>query len=165
MDFQVVNHKDILFKDILRAIAIKSVAWPYPIESQVKWIIENMRSEDKHVFLTDDGKDEAYMTLSPVEGHINGELVSFYGVGCVCSSNPGKGYGKLLMESVNDYLNYNQCRGLLFCKKNLISFYGRYNWMLVQPDKVNLSSPHEGIYTMVYNCDMVHELRYDDRLF
>ena len=165
MVFQVVNHKDILFRDILRAIAIKSFAWPYPVESQIKWIIENIKPEDKHVFLTDDGKDEAYMTLSPVEGYINGELVGFYGVGCVCAANPGQGYGKALIESVNDYLKNNQYRGLLFCKKNLIDFYSKFNWVLVQPDKVHFSSQHEGVFTMVYNCGRVNELRYDDRLF
>ena len=165
MDLQIVNHKDILFRDILRAVAIKSVAWPYPVESQVKWIIENIKPEDKHVFLTDDGNDEGYMTLSPVNGHINGELVNFYGVGCVCSAKPGQGYGKVLVESVNEYLNNNQCRGLLFCKQNLIDFYRRFDWVLVQSDKVHIPSLNDGIFTMVYNCDRVNELRYIDRLF
>ena len=163
MELQIIQHNDILFGDVLRAISLKSVAWPYPVESQVKWIIDNMRIDDMHVFLIDAGKDLAYMTLSPVKGWVNGSLVSFYGVGCVCSANPGRGYGKMLIKSVNEYLLNNNCRGLLFCKKDLMGFYGKYNWELVHPNKIHFTTPHEGVFTMVYNCETIDELGYSDR--
>lgn len=89
MELQLIKHNDILFRDILRAVSLKSVAWPHPVESQLKWIIDNMFPNDLHVFLTDGVADKAYMTLSPVEGLMNGSNTSFMGVGCVCSANPG----------------------------------------------------------------------------
>lgn len=89
MELQLIKHNDILFRDILRAVSVKSVAWPHPDESQLKWIIDNMYPNDIHVFLTDGEADKAYMTLSPVEGLMNGSNTSFMGVGCVCSANPG----------------------------------------------------------------------------
>lgn len=91
MELEIIKHNDVLFRDLLRGIAIKSVAWPHPIESQVKWIVDNMQSQDYHVFLKDDCGDKAYMTLSPVKASVNGAIMPFMGVGCVCSANPGTG--------------------------------------------------------------------------
>jgi hypothetical protein len=91
MELQFIKHYDILFRDLLRGIAIKNVAWPHPIESQVKWMVDNMQSQDYHVFLKDDDVDKAYMTLSPVKATVNGAIMSFMGVGCVCTANPETG--------------------------------------------------------------------------
>ena len=90
-ELEIIKHNDILFRDLLRAVAVKNVAWPHPVESQVKWIIDNMRPDDYHVFLKDDEQDKAYMTLSPVTASVNGVETPFMGVGCVCSANPGMG--------------------------------------------------------------------------
>lgn len=165
MELQLIKHDDILFRDILRAVSVKSVAWPHPIESQLKWIIDNMHPNDLHVFLTDGVADKAYMTMSSVEGLMNGNSTSFMGVGCVCSANPGKGEGKLLIFSINQYLDINKLKGLLFCKQNLIDFYSKYYWKLIPPERVQFKTPHKGVFTMVYNCEEVERLYYNDRFF
>lgn len=165
MQLQFLKHYDILFRDLLRVIAIKSVAWPHPIESQLKWIIDNMNPDDLHVFLTDDEADKAYLTLSPVEGLMNGGVTPFMGVGCVCSANPGMGDGKSLIINVNHYLVANNCKGLLFCKQNLINFYDKYDWKLILPERVHFKIPHQGVFTMVYNCEDIERLDYVDRFF
>ena len=91
MELEIYKHRDILFRDLLRAIAVKSIAWPHTLESQVRWIVDNLRDEDEHVFLKDGDRDMAYMTLSPVKGMLNDSPTTFMGVGCVCSANPGMG--------------------------------------------------------------------------
>ena len=93
MELQLIRHNDILFRDILRVISVKSVAWPYPIESQIKWIIDNMRTNDIHAFIRENDVDKAYMSLIPVVSLMNGHKEPFMGVGCVCSVNPGRGGG------------------------------------------------------------------------
>lgn len=93
VELEIIKHNYILFRDLLRAVAIKTVAWPHGLGSQVEWIVGNMRDEDEHVFLKDGNKDMAYMTLSPVTGLLDGVQTSFSGVGCVCSANPGMGGG------------------------------------------------------------------------
>ena len=103
-DLEIIKHNDILFRDLLRAIAVKNVSWPHPVESQVKWVIDNMQPDDLYVFLKEDGADRAYMTLLPVKATLNGIETSFMGIGCVCSSKHGVGLGKQLMEmSINGY--------------------------------------------------------------
>lgn len=92
-ELEIIKHNDILFRDLLRAVVVKNVAWPHSVESQVKWIIENMQPDDLHVFLKEKGEDRAYMTLSPVTATVNGVETPFMGVGCVCSAHPGMGGG------------------------------------------------------------------------
>lgn len=165
MELQIIQHSDILFRDVLRAIAIKSVAWPHPIESQVKWIIENMQPDDMHVFLSEEGKDVAYMTLSPVKGVLNGKETAFLGIGCVCSAVKGMGYGNRLMHEVNSYLEKINTKGLLFCRDGVIKFYQKNNWQSIPKNKLRFKDSHEVVFTLVYNCEEVQSLEYADREF
>ena len=96
MNLEVIKHRDILFRDLLRAIAMKSVGWSYSLESQVRWIVDNMHDEDEHVFLKDGDKDMAYMTLSPVTGMLNGSLASFLVWAAFFLPNPERGGGECL---------------------------------------------------------------------
>lgn len=164
-ELQIIKHNDILFRDLLRAVAVKNVAWPHPVESQLKWIIDNMQPEDMHVFLKDNGEDKAYMTLSPVIASVNGVETSFMGVGCVCASKKGEGSGKRLLNCVNKWLKNNNYKGLLFCKQELLSFYSKCGWMGIEPTNVIFETPHEGVFTMAYNCDRIDIIHYKDRLF
>lgn len=164
-ELEIIKHNDIFFRDLLRAIAVKNIAWPHSVESQVKWIIANMQPDDLHVFLIENGEELAYMTLSPVTAAMNGVYTPFMGVGCVCSANPGMGGGKLLIISANKFFDKNNYKGLLFCKQNLIGFYSKYNWKLVPPERVHFNTPHEGVFTMTYNCEDVERLDYADRFF
>lgn len=164
-ELEIIKHDDILFRDLLRAIAVKNVSWPHPVESQVKWVIDNMQPDDLHVFLKEDGADRAYMTLSPVKATLNGIDTSFMGIGCVCSAKHGEGLGKQLMENVNKWLKDNNYNGLLFCKKELVQFYKKYGWNLIEPASVIFTTPHYGVYTMSYNCEGIKKIEYKDRLF
>lgn len=165
MELEIIKHNDILFRDLLRGIAVKNVAWPHPIESQLKWIVNNMYPEDCHVFLTGGGNDKAYMTLSPVEGEMNGIVTAFYGVGCVCTSSKGEGFGGLLLKKTNGYLLEKDFKGLLFCKKQLIPFYEKYDWVVVPQNKIIMPEDAPAVLTMVYNCPEIDSLKYSGRLF
>ena len=165
MKLQIINHNDILFRDVLRAITVKSIAWPHPIESQLKWVVDNMEPDDMHVFLKEDGIDVAYMTLTPVKGLLNKQETNFLGVGCVCSAVKGRGYGSCLMQEVNGLLEKNNFKGLLFCREAVIKFYKKNNWQLVPQEIIKAKGLHEGVFTMVYNCEDVQSLEYADREF
>lgn len=166
LKIEIITHGEILFRDLIRAINIKLGHWNFPLESQLKWIVEHMNDRDMHIFLKKGSKDCAYMTLSMVNGIIDGVDTSFYGVGCVCSVHPGNGEGGLLMNQVNAYiLNQNQ-RGLLFCKDNLVNFYKKYGWHLIPKQCVEFHlDTSDNINVMVFNCDIPSRFKYVDRVF
>jgi predicted GNAT family N-acyltransferase len=124
-----------------------------------------MQPEDLHVFLKGNREDLAYMTISPVTASVNGVETSFMGIGCVCSAKHGVGLGKQLMENVNKWLKDNNYKGLLFCKKELVQFYKKYGWSFIEPSSVIFTTPHDGVYTMSYNCEGIKKIEYKDRLF
>lgn len=165
VELQIIENKEILSRDLLRAVDLKSCAWPYPKESQIQWIQDNLRPEDMHVFLTEGGEDRAYMTLSPVAGVLNGNQTPFLGVGCVCSKEKGRGYGRMLMREVNNYLIQNASHGLLFCRQRVVDFYRKNGWQTVPPDRIKSSIIEEGVSLMVFNCPEVDCLDYFDRVF
>jgi len=86
-----VKHSEATPLDLDRAISLKSVAWPYPKESQIQWMRENLKPEDLHVFLMQYGTDVAYLNIAMVYVTINGTLTLCAGIGNVCSSRKGGG--------------------------------------------------------------------------
>ena len=164
-ELEIIKHNDILFRDLLRAIAVKNVSWPHPVESQVKWIIDNMQPDDMHVFLKENGEDKAYMTLSPVTATVNGVETPFMGVGCVCAAKKGVGAGQQLMRCVNKWMDDNSFKGLLFCKQGLLDFYSKYGWQVIESSNDFISESHDGAFIMTYNVDSINKLEYTERFF
>lgn len=150
MELEVIKHKDILFKDLCRAIDVKSVAWPHPFESQVKWIVENIDDDDEHVFLKEGSKDLAYMNLASITFKANNTEYKAYGVGNVCAAEKGKGYGRELMVRVKDYLKAKKCCGLLFCRDALVPFYELYGWEEVKCNVCEEPVLTDGVHVMTF---------------
>ena len=81
-----VKHSEATSLDLECAITLKSVAWPYPKDSQMQWIKNNLKPEDIHVFLLEDGEYIAYLNIAMVQVKINGTPIICAGIGNVCSS-------------------------------------------------------------------------------
>ena len=165
MELQVIPHKEILPADLMRIIAVKSVAWPFPADSQLGWIAANVREEDRHILLVDGGVDRAYLSLSPVVAAVDGAPVAFTGVGCVCTGFPGKGWGGRLMKEVGSMLKQEGIPGLLFCKERMVPFYRKYGWELVPAGNVRFADPHGDVCTMTLGWSSPSVLEYADRFF
>lgn len=158
-----VKHGDISVAYMERAIALKSVAWPYPKESQLQWMRTNLKPEDIHVFLQEDGEDVAYLNIAMVNAIINGISTTCAGIGNVCSIR--RGCGKELILRVNNFINNLNVPGILFCKDTLVGFYNQYNWKLLNPEHITLDLLIGDINTMVFNLEIDSFLIYNDRNF
>lgn len=162
---QTIKHSEADSETLNRVIAIKQVAWPYPVDSQLRWMRDNLRDDDVHAFLQEDGRDVAYLNIAWVSACINGVNVRCAGVGNVCSKFTGGGYGKSLIIKTEEYFARNNLIGILFCKNALVGFYEKYNWKLIDSKRVTLPHVLEGINTMVFNIDNVDTIEYRDRNF
>lgn len=147
-----------LFDDI---IGIKSVAWPYSYEQQMQWIKHHLKPNDIHVILSYDSKHVAYLNLVDIEFTINGIQSQGYGIGNVCSIRSGLGYGRELMLKTNEFLHSVNKQGLLLCRVNLVPFYKKVDWHLLNKNAISLSFDHTEIDIMIYNTDVpVTSLKY-----
>lgn len=165
MELQVIPHKEIQPTDLMRIVAIKSAAWPFPVDSQLRWMDAHVQEEDRHIILRDGGHDRAYLSLSPVKAQVNGEPVAFSGVGCVCTCFPGEGWGGRLMEEVGRMLEQERIPGLLFCHERMIPFYRKYGWEPVPAEHVCFAEPHGDVCTMTLGWSGPGVLEYADRFF
>lgn len=163
---KLIKHSEITPEDIGQVIAIKQKAWPYPWESQKKWLEDNLSPDDIHVFLVDDEEYTAYLNLVKIQFCINDLFYDGYGIGNVCASIKGKGFGNKLVRLTNSFLVEMDKTGLLFCHTPLIHFYSKCNWELVLSEKCVKPILEDGIHAMIYNAPVsIRTLMYQGKLF
>jgi len=153
-----IKHDSLSADALLNICSIKSIAWPYSIDSQIEWIKKEIHSNDLHVMQYINNKLSAYMNLIAIEIIIDSERQFAFGIGNVCASEKGKGYGSVLMDNVGKYLVKNKKAGLLFCKSSLVKFYNTHGWKLLDKQTVHLEFDNKNIETMVYNIPVDYSL-------
>ncbi|MBT0573046.1 hypothetical protein [Riemerella anatipestifer] len=162
---EVLKHSSLLEDKLKEIIEIKSIRWKYTYEEHFNWIKENIRLNDYHVLVYLDGKLVAYTNFVNVLVQINNEDIPFMGVGNVCTSISGKGYGNLLMEEVRNILINKGWSGILFCKENLIPYYKKFLWRKVDKNDI-LNKLDTKVNIMIINyLGVIKELNYQDRNF
>lgn len=156
-----IQHKNILFCQLVGIAQIKKLSWVYPIESQIDWIEKNVKPWDYHLLID----NAAYCHLTPIILYVDNELKIGYGIGSVCTIEPGKGYGEMLMNEVNSFLTHIQKPGLLFCHARVIPFYGKYEWKLVEKSKLMILINDDAFNTMIYGVKKYEMIKYEGRIF
>jgi len=163
---QIIPNRTVSKELLTRIIEIKSAAWPYSFEKQLSWIEANLGEDDLHVLLYKEDEPVAYLNLVHIEFFADGDSLAGWGIGNVCAAEKGIGYGKILMEELNQYLLQHEVPGLLFCKKALVGFYQSVGWFLLDPSKVTLSYPNQEVETMGFNLtNNFNRLKYNGKAF
>lgn len=134
MNTEFINHCEIKFSDCLEIVDLKNKVWPYPFESQIKWIKDNIHPEDIHLILKENGSLMGYLNLCKVIVGNNNQNDIYWGIGNVCVDPlvQGKGLGNIIIKEANQFILNSKSRGILICKDRLVSFYARHNWQIVQ---------------------------------
>lgn len=150
--FYYLKHGDTPANTKEKIAYIKNLSWNYGIESQLKWLENNLVAEDLHIMAYTEGELVAYLNLVNRKIIVNGIEKQVLGIGNVCAGEKGKGYGKLLMQGLGQFLNREGKIGVLFCKEQLVPFYKKHDWQLVEKNKVKTTYPNtSGAEIMIYN--------------
>lgn len=162
---QLIKHSE-ASKELLESIAnIKSIRWQYPLEKQLQWMNDNLQQNDVHLLVYFENNLIAYTNFVNVEVIINDVPTQFMGIGNVCTSESGKGYGDILMNAINNSINQNNWNGILLCKDSLVSYYEKYNWILISIDLIQ-SESLKMINTMFFNfATSTRKLQFNNPLF
>lgn len=165
MEFKFIKHTDISTETLFEIVSIKSKQWNYTNEQHLKWIIDNIQPNDIHVLMSIENKNLAYMNLVQIEVVINNIKLPFLGIGNVCAIEKGKGYGRNLMNGVNEFLEINNFNAILLCKDELVNFYTNFNWKLVKRETI-INSNYLETNLMTFNLNQkIESLRYVGRNF
>jgi len=165
-ELRKILHTDLSSQGLDEIINIKSKAWPYSYEKQVEWINNNLKYSDIHLLLIEDNKTVAYLNIIPNVLLFDDINCHFLGIGNVCSIERGKGYGLELMKRVNKLILDENKIGMLFCKPNLVYFYNKSGWKLMEKSRLNLLVDNKNIETMIFNLSLpFNQLTYTGRAF
>lgn len=162
---KIFHHKNISEEYLSEAAKIKSLRWKYSEKEHLVWMMKNLSGNDDHLLLYLDNNLIGYANLVDIIININEENVQVRGIGNVCTSETGKGFGNVLMEEVNTVLQQNQWKGILLCKDHLVPYYEKFDWKLINKNAVKAEKYSE-INFMIYNFeDTVASLEFNDRNF
>lgn len=153
MNIRIVAHSEISQRDIDTAIVLKEQYWKYGVESQLKWMNENLAPNDLHCFLlTESGEAAAYMNIVNVKGEFDGNENDFWGLGNVCIKKKyaGQGYVQYMIKTFFSDYNLPRKPGLLLCHKNLIAFYEKARWTLLEYRNALVSNRPYSLCIMTY---------------
>jgi hypothetical protein len=141
MIVRYVQHDQVVEGILKKIIEIKSIAWPkYSYHEHENWLEKNLTTKDVHLLLEDETSVIGYSNIIMLHNfEINHVLQKGFGVGNVCVAERGKGQGNVLMKEINKYIISNNAVGLLFCKDELVSFYLRNAWELLEKDFLELN--------------------------
>lgn len=156
MEYKFIKHPELSIRELEKIIDLKKIHWKYSTEEHNDWIKKNINDNDIHVLMFENEILVGYMNLVQTEAILNNEKINFSGIGNVCSKEKGKGYGKHLLVGVNNYLSVQKQKGLLLCKDDLVVFYEKFNWKLIDK-KLTSKLVTEGVNFMVYdiNCNII----------
>ncbi|WP_346238521.1 hypothetical protein ABDK00_008270 [Niabella insulamsoli] len=142
-----IQHKACSESILNKICSIKALNWKYSVEKQLKWIEENLHESDIHLLLELDSSPIAYANLVAVTAMINNREQLVYGIGNVCTSVKGMGYGNLIMQEINSAVKDLKQPGILFCRSELINYYKKFGWKLIAPPKISPKLPN----TLTFN--------------
>lgn len=132
MEVRYIKHAECSFNLLQKIGSLKKQYWNYPIKNQIEWLNNNIRTEDTHLCLLEKGKLIAYTTIVQVVYKLNdGKDRNALGIGSVCvdKSFINKQFGFLIVQLATFYIRQQSVLGLLLCKKELVSFYEKCNWI------------------------------------
>tara|TARA_B100000787_G_C16199015_1_gene303319 strand:- start:10328 stop:10825 length:498 start_codon:yes stop_codon:yes gene_type:complete len=165
MIIKFIKHKIITRDELNNIVKVKSSAWPYSYQSQLNWMKTNLTDDDLHLLVKKDGLPIAYLNLISIEIDVDNKKSEGYGVGNVCTFKTGEGMGKKIMVLANEFLKKENKVGLLFCKENLINFYCKSGWELINKNKLKLPFNNTEIETMIYNSSHFQEIKLNTNIF
>jgi predicted GNAT family N-acyltransferase len=160
MKFEFIKNDKISKDLVLDIIKLKNIHWQYTIEQHLDWINKNINPNDIHVIMRHNQELVGYLNLVQLNVKISDSNYDFYGIGNVCVKEKAKGYGKMLIDGVNEYLMQENFQGILLCKDSLVDFYSKCTWQLMDKNKVEAS--FDLLNTMVFN---LNSQMYDKTIF
>ncbi|MFE3871963.1 hypothetical protein ACFX5F_12100 [Flavobacterium sp. ZS1P70] len=165
MEFKFLLQSQITAIELESIVSLKKLHWDYSIEEHINWIKANIQADDIHVLMVENNELIGYLNLIKTQVIINSKTHPFLGIGNVCTRNKGKGYGKDLLTAINNYLIINSLNGILLCKNDLMGFYSKVNWVLVD-DSIRDQNSYKNINFMLFNYeDEITDFKYSGRNF
>ncbi len=156
----IVKNADLTLETRNSIAKLKNQHWPYGIESQKDWMDKNIQADDYHLLgLDEKGILRSYLTIVQVNVKFAEKEDKALGLGGVCvdKSIEHCGFGKKLVLIANNFIQSEGKVGLLLCKENLVEFYEKCKWVVVDCERAYVDGHIFAYKVMTY----LHSLKCD----
>ena len=142
-------------KDILEIATLKNSHWNFGISSQLSWFKNknNVFKNDFHLFLKKDEKIIGYVQLGKRKYILNSKENSYYlfRTLIVFKKERNEKIAKKIMYEVSNFIKQKKLPSFLLCKKNLIKFYEKYGWIILNKKKFKVQDHKTSLRGMIFN--------------
>jgi len=124
-------------KEIKEICVLKDSHYKYGIKSQNKWFKTHIKRSDIHNIILINSELVGYTCLRKynfIFNKISNKYLRFDTL-IIKKNYRKKGLSSLLMALNNQIIKKNNMISCLICKKNLVSFYKKYNWQILNSNK------------------------------
>jgi hypothetical protein len=147
-----VKTKNLQKKYINQILSLKNKHWKHTIASQKKFFKDNINEEDLHIILLNKNKLTGYVCLRKKKYLTKNKIKKYLHFDTLIIEKYSRqmNYSNLLMNFTNKIIKNLSCFSILYCKKNLISFYKKYGWEIAKKKCDIIKSSNHKI-KMIYN--------------
>lgn len=160
MQFEVIKNQDLKVEKLTKIISLKEQYWKHGNESQVAWMKNNLKDNDLHVLMMNNGGGEynliAYLNLVNIIADVDEVSYKCIGVGNVCvdKAHEHDGFGQKLMNFANQFIKNNDSCGILLCKPMVRGFYRKTGWIEICPEEAYVDGSVYSSLIMIKNAEV-----------
>jgi len=149
------NSKLLKKKNITDLLSLKNDHWKHGIQSQKKFFLENIKTNDLHILLYSEKTLIGYVCLRKHKffKKKNKKKINYLHFDTCIIKNQfrGKNYTRILMNFTNKIIENFKCISILYCEKKLVSFYQKYDWKVSNEKFYNIIQSSKKKIIMTYN--------------
>jgi hypothetical protein len=142
-------------KQIKEICKLKKQQWKYKIQSHIDHFIKNVKRDDIHNLFYINSKLIGYTLLRKRTFKVNKKSKNskylLFDTLIIDKQYRRRKLASLIMNFNNTTIKQKKYFSFLMCKKELINFYKKFNWVKLQRNNINFKDFEFSSYGMIYN--------------
>ena len=145
--------KDISIQDLKLICNLKDQKWNHGIKSQINWFKKNVKSKDIHNLLFIKKVLVGYVLLRERSCIKNENIKKYllFDTLIIKEEYQNKGYARIMMNFTNEIIRKKKMASFLICEKEMIKFYQRFNWFLLETSSFKIMDHNFSSNGMAFN--------------
>lgn len=155
MKNNVIISKRLTEQQLSEISLLKSKRWVrYSVMEHRIWLTEESNLNDDHLLIYE---REILVAYAQLKRNINIQNMEthkpFLGVGNVCTIESGKGYGRVLLNEINNFILGIDTNGILFTTYEKTGFYIKGGWRIID---LNIVKGNDFTIAMILSNERVN---------
>ena len=129
---------------------LKNTEWDLGVKEQYNWFQKEIKKKDIHILLKNNNNLLGYTCLRYKKFSFEKKNSYFllFDTHIIKKDLRNKGYGRLLIKKTIRIIKKKNILSLLFCKKNQLQYYKKFNWNIINKKKYSSNKNHKRLYLM-----------------